>query len=347
MTALRATVVVCCFNGADELPHVLRSLAAQTIREQVEVLVVDDGSTDGTADVARDHGVRVVVHEHNAGLAAARNTGWRSASAPVVAFTDDDCRPSPEWLERLLPAIESDPDVVGAGGAALGVHADSLTRRYLQANNPLQPLESDLLESDGLAHRLWLYVRRSVAPQPPAGGREVSSVVGANMAFRVETLKLADGFDERFHFGGEEEDLCRRLVLSGAGRLQFVPEALVLHEFEPSLRDTLRRSKAYGRGNARMYLKHPDLSPTVYPLPVLVTGVLAAAALLRRPRWAVAAFALPSLLFAHWPVKAVLRRRPEWLLYPYLQVLQEGCSNLGFAEMMLTGRDQFAAGEGS
>jgi GT2 family glycosyltransferase len=345
MTAPRATVVVCCFNGAGELPKVLEALAAQTLHDQLEVLVVDDGSSDGTADVARAHGVRVIVHERNAGLAAARNTGWRSANAPVVVFTDDDCRPAPDWLQRLLPAIEGDPGVIGAGGAVLGVDADSLTRRYLQANNPLLPLESDLLESDGLAHRLWLYARRSVAPQQPTGARDVSSVVGANMAFRVETLKLAEGFDERFHFGGEEEDLCRRLVLSGAGRLRFVPEALVIHEFEPSLRDTLRRSKAYGRGNARMYLKHSDLSPTVYPLPLLVVAALAAAAFLRRPRWAVAALLMPQLLFAHWPAKAVVRRRPEWLVYPYLQVLQEGCSDLGFAGMMLTGRDQFAAGE--
>jgi GT2 family glycosyltransferase len=347
VTAPRATVVVCCFNGAAELPHVLASLAAQTIRDQVEVLVVDDGSTDGTADVARSYGVHLIVHEQNAGLAAARNTGWRAATAPVVAFTDDDCRPAPDWLERLLPAIETDPDVVAVGGSVLGMDADSLTRRYLQANNPLLPLESDLLVSDGLAHRLWLYVRRSVAPQRPTGARRVSSVVGANMAFRVETLKLTEGFDERFSFGGEEEDLCRRLVLGGAGQLQFVPEALVVHEFEPSLRDTLRRSKAYGRGNARMYLKHDDLSPTVYPLPLLVAGMLGAAALLRRPRWAVAALLLPQLLFAHWPAKAAVRRRPEWLLYPYLQVLQEGCSDLGFAGMMLTGRDLFAGGEES
>ena len=69
---------------------------------RMEIIVVDDGSTDTTSDVARAHGVTSVRHETNRGLAAARNSGVRAASAPIVAFLDDDCEPEPQWARQLL-----------------------------------------------------------------------------------------------------------------------------------------------------------------------------------------------------------------------------------------------------
>ncbi|NHC47030.1 glycosyltransferase family 2 protein [Motilibacter aurantiacus] len=340
----RATVVVCCYNGADTLPHVLQALAAQTVRNEIEVLVVDDGSADDTAAVAAAAGVRVVRHARNRGLAAARNTGWRAAAAPVVAYTDDDCRPRPDWVERLLGALDADPLLVACGGAVRGSRTDTFVLRYLRENNPLGPLEASLLEGgDGLARRLGLYLQRSAFPERRSGRRPVSSVVGASMAFRVELLERLGGFDERFRFGGEEEDFCRRQVLGGEVPPLFVPDALVEHDFEPGLADTLRRSRAYGRGNARMYFKHEGLSPTAYPLPVAVLAGVTAAALLRRPALAVGALALPQALFATWPVRAVRERRPELLLYPYVQALQEAASDAGLASGLLSERARFAA----
>lgn len=351
MSAPRATVVVCCHNGADALPRTLDALDAQTVRDHLEVVVVDDGSTDATARVADRAGVRIVRHPHNRGLAAARNTGWRTASAPIVAYTDDDCRPRPEWLATLLPVLEggavppgADGWVpAGAGGSVVGSRHDTVLLRYLRRNNPLAPLEADLLADDRLPARLWLYLKRSGAADRPAGTRPVSALVGANMAFRVSQLERHGGFDERFRFGGEEEDLCRRIVTGGTGTLVFVPAAGVEHDFEPSLADTLRRSAAYGIGNARMFLKHPQVRPTLYPLPVALAGALVAAAVLGRPRLAATAIALPHLLFSRWAREAARTRNPEPLLYPYLAALQETWSNAGFVRGWLTQRRAFAA----
>ena len=83
------SVVICSLNGAAGVDRCLHALAAQKDVE-LQVIVVDDGSTDDTSGIARERGATVIRHETNRGLAAARNTGIRAASAPVVAFLDDD-----------------------------------------------------------------------------------------------------------------------------------------------------------------------------------------------------------------------------------------------------------------
>ncbi|MFY0407340.1 glycosyltransferase [Solicola sp. PLA-1-18] len=336
------TVVVCSLNGAELIGDTLDALAAQTIAGDVEVVVVDDGSTDGTADVARAHGAHVLRHAANAGLATARNTGWTGAKADVVAFTDDDCRPSPDWVERLLAAHERHPDAAAVGGTLAGTAQDTFTLRYLSRSNPLAPLESSLLQDDGFVHRLTQYVRRSAFPRTASGERDVASVVGGNMLWPVATLEAYDGFDARFRFGGEEEDLCRRVV-RGGGTLVFAPDAVVRHEFEPGLGDTLRRSRAYGRGNARLFRKHDGLLPTVYPLPFAVAGLVGLALLRRSPATAVLAAALPAGMFAHWVVEAARSGEPELLAYPYVQLAQEAFGNVGVAQELLTTPNAFTA----
>ena len=143
---------------------------------------------------------------------------------------------------------------------------------YLRRHNPLRPLEMDLARSDKLPYRLYLYLRRQWTLAERHDRRDVYSLVGANMSFRRPHLRAME-FDERFAFGGEDFDLCRRLLREfPAGRLVVTPNACVKHHFRPSLSDTLRRSRAYGRGSARLYRKWPSLRPTFFPGPMLVAG---------------------------------------------------------------------------
>lgn len=340
MTRPVVTVVVCSYNGAATLPRTLSALAKQRLTE-VELLVVDDGSSDDTAKIAADAGVRVIQHQDNRGLAAARNTGWRAASAELVAFTDDDCRPEPGWLVGLVAAAQRHSTAAAVGGSVTVCGEDGVLLRYLQRNNPLTPLEADLLADDRLLHRLSLYLRRSGAAAANTRERLVGSVVGANMAFPFSVLHAAGGFDERFRFGGEEEDLCRRLVLAG-NQLWFTPAAVVEHDFAPGLADTLRRSQAYGRGNARMFLKHPGVRPTAYPLPLLVGALVALAISRRSAIAAAAAVAAPMAVFSRWPRQARATGQGELLGYPYLQLAQETWSNVGLLQGIWQYRRDFA-----
>src|SRR5205807_3675458 len=113
------------YNRATKLSRSLEALSRQTVGERAEVIVVDDGSTDTTAQVARAYEVKLVRHADNQGLAAARNTGVRASGAPIVAFTDDDCVPARDWLELLLRPYER-PEVLAVGGTLSPLQTETL-----------------------------------------------------------------------------------------------------------------------------------------------------------------------------------------------------------------------------
>jgi glycosyltransferase involved in cell wall biosynthesis len=323
------TVVICSLNGAAGVDRCLRALAGQTIRPRLEIIVVDDGSTDETSDVGRRHGARVIRHPVNRGLAAARNSGLAASSTPIVAFLDDDCEPEPEWAAELLAGYED--GVTGVGGPVMPAAPAGFMSGYLSRNNPLAPLEANLAKSGRIVYRFFLYLKRQWALAEETGPRDVYAFVGANMSFRKQALIDVGQFDERFRFGCEEGDLCLALTSAMPScRLAFTPRARVVHHFEPTLRDTLRRSRAYGRGSAQLYRKWPDVRPTFFPWPVLLLGLLLSSALL--PVLAAAAAAAPLALYPRSLREAASGRSPRCLLDAFVRLAQETCEDIGFLQ---------------
>lgn len=329
MSEPELSVVVCCYNGADQLGSTLDALAGQTARERIEVLVVDDGSVPPIPEgLVTDRGAVLVRHPVNRGLGAARNTGIASSRAPLVAFTDDDCRPQRQWAESLLEAYQ-DPTRAAVGGSIQSDTQDRILGRYYRENQPVRPLEAELNKSGGLAWRLWLYVRSNLVAPKTGGDRPLFSLVGANMSFRRSILEAVGGFDEDIRFGGDDEDICDRIrSLPGPPLLWCADRAVVDHDFDLRLSDTLRRARSYGRGNGRQFVKHRPAVPTVFPGPVLWLVLLALTVAFRRHR--VLAVALPLVLAPRWVVLAGRRRSLEPLAYAFLQMAQETASDLGF-----------------
>jgi glycosyltransferase involved in cell wall biosynthesis len=334
------SVVVCTYKRADKLGACLDALQRQSMGDRVEVIVVDDGPDDATARVADRYDVRLIRHPHNRGLAAARNTGIEAAKAPIVAFTDDDCVPHDSWLEALLEPYDG-VDVVAVGGDVEALQRTKLVHRYLADANRLAPLEIELSVSTSLLYRAKLYLKRNwLGDHTLPGTRAVYSLVGANMSFRRDALVEVGMFDPRIDFGGEDEDICRRLRERYAlGRFVFTSRAVIAHDFDGELRDTLRRSYRYGVGSARGYLKNPEQRPTLFPIPAVVAALLVVGT---RRRWAFAAASfLPFLVFSRWPIAAVRRRRVELLAFPLVQLLEESAHDVGFTKGWIRLRGEY------
>ena len=103
---MRASVVVPAYQSAATIGGTLDALARQDLDEPYEVIVVDDGSTDGSAEIAERAGVTSVLRQPNLGPAAARNAGVAAAAGDAIAFTDADCLPEPDWLRTGVSALE-------------------------------------------------------------------------------------------------------------------------------------------------------------------------------------------------------------------------------------------------
>ena len=194
--SLDVSVVVATVGRATRLAFLLEALQQQTLpRERYEVVVVR-GRLPGDPDGAFEELGARVIECSPAGPGALRNKGIAEARAPLIAFTDDDCRPGAEWLERFVEA-------------AAGQNGNFM----LQGRTEPDPDERPRLY--GLA--------RSQTIVGPSGWYET-----CNMAYPRELLERLGGFDERFDGGGEDTDLALRAVAQGAS-FTYVDDACVWH----------------------------------------------------------------------------------------------------------------------
>jgi GT2 family glycosyltransferase len=225
----RISVIVCTHNGQRTLEECLRRLMTLTYPDY-EVIVVDDGSSDASAEIAEAHGARLVATDHR-GLSHARNVGIASASGEIVAFLDDDAYPDHDWLYYVAAALRANAHA-GVGGPNIAPEDDCPVAECVAAapGGPIHVLISD---------------------------REAEHVPGCNMAFRKSALEEIGGFDERFRVAGDDVDVCWRLQESGR-TLGFSAGAVVMHRRRDSVRRYLRQQYGYGEAEALLERKWPS-----------------------------------------------------------------------------------------
>ncbi|RPI54148.1 MAG: glycosyltransferase [Chloroflexi bacterium] len=313
----RATVIVLAWNGVEYLDACLRSVLAQD-HPDFEVLVVDNGSTDGSGELVATAfpQVRLIRNERNLGFAAGNNVGLRAAGGETLVLLNQDTVVQPGWLASLARALETLPDagVVGAkildpDGRTLQ-HAGGYVQHPLALGQHLGYGEIDEGQYDEL--------------------REVEYVTAASMAIKREVLADIGELDTGFFPGYfEDVDFCYRARQAGYA-VWYSPEAVLHHLESASMRrDSFRGHCAYYRNRLRFALKS-------YSVPRLVQEFVPAelARITGAPREEIRAAALSAVEgIATWALVAE-QRRPSPTAAEYeavasgLRLLQEVCLRL-------------------
>jgi glycosyltransferase involved in cell wall biosynthesis len=323
------SVVICTYNRTEMLPACLTSLMNQTVRDRIEVIVIDDGSKQDTASAVADYEVEFEALGTNQGLSAARNAGINRSRAPLVAFTDDDVIVPTNWCELLLEAWNEVPSGTCAiGGAVTVAETTSLTLRYLSRNNPLSPTELDVAQAESLRQRMNAYLLSQSRQDESI--RPVYSLVGANMSFSREALAEVGGFDPTIRFGGDEELVCVNLRKKfGDSSVLFFPSIAVAHNFDPRMRDTLRRSFLYGTSNGRNWVRSGGI-PGLRPVGGLFVVSLILTAPISVPAAIIVSLLVPFAMWRRWIGASIKERDSELIFYPLIALMQELCTNVGF-----------------
>lgn len=275
----RISVVVPAFQASDCIERCLAALARQRLpRDQYEIIVVDDGSTDATAQRASRCGARVRRLDRNHGPAQARNAGLAAARADIVVFTDSDCEPASDFLAALTAPL-ADPRIA----ATKGVYASSqraLVARFVQ------------LEYESR------YRRTSTAST-------VDFIDTYAACYRRADLLRLGGFDPWFRVC-EDQELSFRLAEAGLS-MRFVPDACTYHQHAVTLWGYLRKKFHIARWKVAVLRKHPrrafrdSHTPQTLKLEIASAFVVAAstACLMLRPRSPRSRLALGLALGVH------------------------------------------------
>ena len=224
------SVVIPAYNAAATLPDCLRTLNSQSLpRDRFEVIVVDDGSDDNTAELAERGGARL-VRSQRGGNAVARNLGNQAAAGEWVAFTDADCLVTRHWLRLLLAATQRNPAPLGVAGEIVGYQPTTPAERFVELNG-------------GIA--VGRHVVHPTFPYPHH----------ANALYRRSHLLAVKGLDERLGFY-PGPDLHRRLQERFGGELVYAPNAVVFHRHPATWSQFTRQQQRYGIGYAQHLLRY-------------------------------------------------------------------------------------------
>ncbi len=218
------SVIVPVWNDEAGLERCLQRLRSQTLPDwRYEIIVIDNGSTDRSAEVARGYDGVVVAHEPRPGSYVARNTGIRLAQGSVLAFTDADCVPELDWLEQGVDILARQPDTSVVAGRVL---------LFSETETPFQ-------SPAAVYERVFAFDQRRNAAR--------GHCVTANWFSPREAVVAAGGFDATRRSGGDyalASELRRR-----GGRVVYAEQACVRHPIRASFRDLCAKRRRVVGGN--------------------------------------------------------------------------------------------------
>ncbi|MEM8639558.1 MAG: glycosyltransferase [Cyanobacteria bacterium P01_G01_bin.54] len=233
---LQVSVIVPIYNGERDLPDLLRCLLQQTVPpDRLEYLLVDNNSGDRTAQLLtqavpqfakQGYSLRPLKATEIQSSYAGRNVGIRAAWGQILVFTDVDCRPQPDWLQRLIQPFR-DPAIALVVGEVVALPGTSWLEQYAEAQETLSQRHT-------LNHRFCPYGQT------------------ANLAIRRELFHQIGLFRPYLTTGGDA-DICWRILHNTPHQSAFVPEAIVQHRHRTSLKALGQQWRRYGRSNRYLH----------------------------------------------------------------------------------------------
>ncbi len=231
----KVSVIVPVYNGEADLPELISCLLAQSYpAEAVEYLLVDNGSYDRTAviiqeAVSQNRSLGYLQEVNIQSSYAARNAGIRAAQGQIIAFTDADCRPEPNWLERLIIPFNK-PSVGIVIGEIIALPGKTLLEKHAERHQVLS-------QQHTLAHPFFPYGQT------------------ANLAMRRQILAKVGLFRPYLTTGGDA-DICWRIQQETEWELDFVPTAIVKHRHRSTLTEYASQWSRYGCSNRYLHELH-------------------------------------------------------------------------------------------
>ncbi len=224
------SVVICAYNAERTMLPCLESLRKLDY-PNLEVIIVDDGSRDRTAEISMGFPEFRLIRQPNKGLSVARNVGLHAARGEIIAYTDSDCVVDPHWLTLMVRTL-TEKNFDGCGGPNYAPHEDGWVEACCAAS-PGAPCH--VLTADDLAEHL----------------------AGCNMIFTKSALLKVGGFVPQFTSAGDDVDVCWRILDSGM-RLGFCPSAFVWHFRRNTIKAYYAQQRGYGRAEAMLYARYPE-----------------------------------------------------------------------------------------
>lgn len=225
---MKLSIVILCWNDRKVIEDCLHSIYETTRRVKFEVIVSDNGSTDGTGEMIAERFPEVQFIENGANLrfAKANNVGIRAAQGEYILILNPDTIIHEGTLDRLMEFADRHSDVAGFGCRVLNADGS-----YQESARPFTTIRGDWLVA---LYLRWLgYVNKKLTGDTYVGWkgdseRAVEWICGCFMLIRADLLKTLNGFDEQFFYYYEDMDLCRRIHVSG-NKILFTPDVCITH----------------------------------------------------------------------------------------------------------------------
>ena len=311
----RVSIIIPTFNGGWRIGNCLDALLQQSAAPEIEILVVNDGSTDDTAAVVQIYPRVKLINQANAGPASARNRGASEATGQIVLFTDDDCVPLAGWLHSMLEPFH-DSQVVGAKGI-YRTRQKQLVARFVQ------------VEYEDRYHLM--------AKLP-----DIDFIDTYSAAFRRDRFLEIGGYDTSFPVAcAEDVEMSYRMSARG-WKMKFVPSAIVYHTHPATLSNYLKKKYKFAFWRILAVRKNPSKgvkdshTPQIMKLQVLFGPVLLfslIADVIRRPAVPLTLIVIAGFLVSTLPFtwRAMQKDPAIGMLSPIFLALRSVAQFLGVA----------------